>query len=380
MTAPYHLTRLTLTSFRNFPSLRLTCNAAPVVLVGPNGGGKTNILEAISLLAPGRGLRRAALTDMQGRDAQGRLLAEPWAIVAELDGPGGFTTLATGLDPESTGLPRRLVRVDGKPARSQASLSEQLSIAWITPELDRILAEGQSARRKLLDRLVYGFDPAHAGRVTRYEESMRERARLLRDGPHEPAWLNALEDTMAKSGTAIAAARLQMTAQLNHQMEHVTGAFPAAALRLDGTVEEELQKNPALVAEDALRTKFAQQRAPDQQSGTTGIGPHRSDLIVMHRPKNIPIDLCSTGEQKALLITVMLCHAQLLRHWRGTAPLLLLDDIAAHLDETRRIALYDWLLTIGSQFWLSGTEAALFAPLADKAQYFQVQHGTARKY
>ncbi|MEQ1653869.1 MAG: DNA replication/repair protein RecF, partial [Hyphomicrobium sp.] len=301
----------------------------------------------------------------------------PWAVVAEINGPGGFTTLATGLDPESTGPPRRLVRIDGKPARSQASLAEHVSLAWITPELDRILAEGQSARRKLLDRLVYGFDPAHAARVTRYEEAMRERARLLRDGPHEPAWLNALEDTMAKSGAAIAAARLQMTAQLNHQLQNVTGAFPAATLRLDGMVEAELQKNPAVVAEDTLRAKFAQQRGQDQQSGTTGIGPHRSDLIVMHRPKNMPIDLCSTGEQKALLITVMLCHAQLLRHWRGVAPLLLLDDIAAHLDETRRAALYDWLRTLGSQFWLSGTEAALFAPLRDQAQFFYIQHGAA---
>ncbi|MGB4101532.1 MAG: DNA replication/repair protein RecF [Alphaproteobacteria bacterium] len=374
----YHLHRLTLTSFRNFPSLRLECAATPVVLAGPNGGGKTNILEAISLLAPGRGLRRAALTDMQGRDVHGQALSEPWAVVAELNGPGGFTTLATGLDPESTGPPRRLVRIDGKPARSQAGLTEQIGLAWITPELDRILAESQSARRKLLDRLVYGFDPAHAGRVTRYEEAMRERARLLRDGPHEPAWLNALEDTLAKSGTAIAAARLQMTAQLNHQMQEVTGAFPAATLHLEGTVEEQLQKNPALVAEETLRAKFAQQRGQDQQTGTTNVGPHRSDLIVIHRPKNMPIDLCSTGEQKALLVTVMLCHAQLLRHWRGVAPLLLLDDIAAHLDETRRAALYDWLLTLGSQFWLSGTESALFAPLRDQAQFYHVQHGKAR--
>ena len=364
------LRRLTLTAFRNYPSLRLECGAAPVVLSGPNGGGKTNILEAISLLAPGRGLRRASLEDCQCRTAD-----EPWAVAAEIDGPAGFTMLATGLDPESPGLPRRLVRIDGKPVKSQARLTEHLSLAWITPELDRILAETQSARRKFLDRLVYGFDPAHAGRVARYESAMRERLRLLRDGPHEPAWLNALEDEMAKSGVAIAAARLQMAAQLNRQMQGVTGAFPAAQLRLEGAVESELEKNPALVAEDALRAQFAAARGQDRQSGATSIGAHRSDVQVIHRPKNMPSELCSTGEQKALLVTVMLCHAQLLRHWRGVAPMLLLDDVAAHLDEVRRAALYDWLLAIGGQFWLTATDADLCAPLRGRAQFFHVHHG-----
>ena len=369
MTA-YSLRRLSLTAFRNYPALRLETDARPVVLTGPNGGGKTNILEAISLLAPGRGLRRAALADFQSRHTP-----DPWAIVAELDNPAGFSTLATGRDPEGGAMPRRLVRIDGKPARNQNAFLDHLNTSWITPELDRILAEGQSARRKLLDRLVFGFDPAHAPRVTRYEESMRERLRLLRDGPAEPAWLNALEDAMATAGTAIAAARLQMAAQLNGQMTAVQGAFPAAELRLTGLVEESLQQNPALVTEDILRARFAAARGQDQQSGATTIGPQRSDLTVIHRPQNMPAELCSTGEQKALLITIMLCHAQLLRQWRGAAPLLLLDDIAAHLDQTRRGALYDWLLQAGSQFWLSGTEPALFTPLREKAQFFHVQQG-----
>ncbi len=372
---PYSVRRLNLTAFRNYDSLRLEVVPGPVVLVGPNGGGKTNILEAISLLSPGRGLRRAALSDMQNR-----LQSEPWAIVAEIDNPAGFATLATGIDPESTGIARRLVRIDGKPVRSQNSLLEQLNLSWMTPELDRILAEGQSARRKLLDRLVFGFDPAHAGRVTRYEEAMRERMRLLRDGPHEPAWLNALEDVMATTGTAIAAARLQMAQQLNAQMASVKGAFPAAELQLTGLVEDNLRQNPALVTEDILRSKFAAARGQDQQTGTTTLGPQRSDLIVLHKPQQMPAELCSTGEQKALLITIMLCHAQLLRQWRGVAPLLLLDDIASHLDSLRRDALYDWLLGIGSQFWLSGTETALFSALQDKAQFLQVQQGGVRPF
>ncbi|MEJ0063036.1 MAG: DNA replication/repair protein RecF [Alphaproteobacteria bacterium] len=370
----YHLCRLVLTAFRSYPALKMECAPEPVVLAGPNGGGKTNILEAISLLAPGRGLRRAALADLQCRAVD-----EPWAVVAEIKSPLGFTTLATGLDPEAAGsIPRRLVRADGKPAKSQAVLSEQLSMLWITPELDRILAEGQSARRKFLDRLVFGFDPAHAGRVTRYERAVRERLRVLHDGPQEPAWLNALEDEIAKSGIAIAAARLQMTENLNRQMEDVTGAFPAAVLRLEGMAEQELEQNSALVAEEVMRARLAAARSADRQSGVSSIGPHRSDLRVVHRPKNLPSELCSTGEQKALLVTVMLCHAQLLRHWRGIAPLLLLDDIAAHLDEMRRAALYDWLLATGCQFWISGTDRDLFAPLDGKAQFFHVHGGEVR--
>lgn len=370
MTEAFALRRLDLTAFRNYAQLRLTVTPAPVVLVGPNGGGKTNILEALSLLSPGRGLRRAALADMQSRQ-----VTAPWAVVAEIENPAGFCTLATGLDPDAAGAPRRLVRVDGKPARGQAALAEAFSLTWITPELDRILAEGQTARRKLLDRLVYGFDPAHAGRVTRYEEALRERLRLLRDGPAEPAWLNAVEDTMAATGVAIATARRQMVAQLNGQMAQVQGGFPAAELDLDGLVETLLQDNPALTVEEMLRGKFAAARAQDGQSGTTSLGPQRSDLRVTHRPQQMPVELCSTGEQKALLITIMLCHAQLLRHWRGAAPVLLLDDIAAHLDGVRRAALYDWLRRTGSQCWLSGTELALFEGLQGAAQFFQVQQG-----
>lgn len=364
------IARLNLTSFRNYLTLRLETSPSPVVLVGPNGSGKTNILEAISLLAPGRGLRRAALGDLPLRHN-----LQPWAVVAEIIHPTGFTTLATGSDPEASGLPRRLVKIDGKPAKGQTALLQHLSLGWLTPEMDRIFTEGQSARRKLLDRLVYGFDPGHAARVNRYEESMRERLRLLRDGPQDAAWLNALEDAMATSGTAIAAARMQMAAQLNAQMEQVTGPFPAASISLSGLVEETLQNNPAVVTEDILRTRFAAARRHDEQSGTTSLGPQRSDLQVLHRPQSMPAELCSTGEQKALLITITLCHALLLRQWRGTAPLLLLDDIASHLDPVRRDALYQWLLDIGGQFWISGTEMPLFETLRGKTQFYHIYQG-----
>jgi DNA replication and repair protein RecF len=374
MTPSYAVQRLDLTAFRNYGTLRLRPTAAPVVLVGANGSGKTNILEAISLFAPGRGLRRAPLADLAQRH-HASASTTPWAVVAEVVHAAGTTLLATGNDPDASGLPRRLARVDGKPVRSQTAFLDYINLSWITPELDRILAESQSVRRKFLDRLVFGFDPAHAARVTRYEEAMRERLRVLRDGPRDAVWLNALEDVMATTGTAIAAARRQMASQLNEQMQAITGAFPAAELRLSGAVETSLQHNPAAVAEEMVRAQLAGMRGADQQSGTTGIGPQRSDLQVIHRPHAMPSELCSTGEQKALLITVMLCHAQLLRQWRGAVPLLLLDDIAAHLDTVRREALYAWLLRLNGQFWLSGTEAALFKGLAEHAQFLHIQHG-----
>jgi DNA replication and repair protein RecF len=361
---------LELSNFRNYRQLRLSLAAAPVVLIGPNGGGKTNILEAISLLVPGRGLRRAGLTDLQ---QQGE--SEAWAVVAELQNPAGFTKLATGLDRDTSPVAKRLARIDGRAVKTQAAFLEHVTISWLTPEQDRVLAEGQSARRKFLDRLVYGFDPAHAGRVTRYEETMRERLRLLRDGIRDQAWLNALEDGMATTGTAIAAARWHMVQQLNKEMSEMTGAFPAATLRLSGLVEDNLQQTSALVTEDVLRRHYAASRDDDARHGTTSIGPQRSDLIVIHNGQGMQSELCSTGEQKALLITIMLCHAALLRRWRGVPPLLLLDDIVSHLDATRREALFEWLMSLECQFWTSGTDEALFAALKAQAQFFYVHQG-----
>lgn len=364
------LTRLTLTNFRNYGDLRLALDASPIVLTGANGSGKTNLLEAVSLLVPGRGLCHAAPVEWQNKKD-----SASWAVVADLDAPEGSFRLATGRDPEMAEGERRVVQIDGKPARSQQSLAQHMAMAWITPDLDRVLADGPSARRKLLDRMAYSFDPAHAGRVSRYERAMRERLRLLRDGVTDTAWLSGLEDEMARTGVAIAAARRQLLAQLQTGIAETQSVFPQADLTLRGLAEEALEDQPALPVEDALREALARTRGEDAQTGTCAMGPHRSDLRVTHRARNCPADLCSTGEQKALLIAIMLAYVRTVERARKMKPLFLLDDITAHLDDARRAALFEELIALGVQAWLTGTESRDFKPILSRAQHFGVEEG-----
>jgi DNA replication and repair protein RecF len=267
------------------------------------------------------------------------------------------------------------VHIDGKNIRGQNALAERVAMAWITPDMDRILAEGPGPRRKLLDRLVYSFDPAHGGRVHRYEKAMRERMRLLREGIADANWLGVLEDEMAQTGVAIAAARRHMIRQLRTAIAETSGLFPRADLALKGIAEEALETSPALPVEDMLRAALARTRGEDAQSGTCAAGPHRSDLAVIHRAKNCPADLCSTGEQKALLIAIMLAYVRTLARHRQMMPLFLLDDIAAHLDDVRRAALFEEILSLGVQAWLTGTDAEPFADLLPQAQHFVVEQG-----
>jgi len=362
--------QISLTNFRNYHDVRLNIAATPVVLTGANGSGKTNLLEAISLLVPGRGLRRAALRELQNQKS-----SEPWAIAVDLSTPYGALHIGTGSDPETGDGDRRIVHIDGKNVRGQNALAEHMAMAWITPDMDRVLAEGPSARRKLLDRLVYGFDPAHNGRVHRYEKALRERLRILREGPADAAWLKALEDEMAQTGVAIAAARRHMVQQLRTGIATTTSAFPRADLELKGLAEEALENQPALLVEDSLREALARTRGDDAQSGTCVCGPHRSDLVVIHRLKQCPADLCSTGEQKALLIALMLAHVRILTSIRQMPPIFLLDDIAAHLDDIRRASLFEELRTLGTQAWLTGTDTEPFASLLPHAQHGVVEFG-----
>jgi DNA replication and repair protein RecF len=363
--------RLAATRFRCYEAARLDLDPRPVVLTGPNGAGKTNLLEAVSLLAPGRGLRRARLSDIDRLGDRGG-----WGVAATVQTPNGTVEIGTGREP---GGERRVIHIDGKPARGQTALADHVSALWLTPEMDRLFREGSHARRRFLDRLVYGFDPAHAGRVAAYDQAMRERGRLLQEATADGTWLSVLEETMAARGIAISAARLDMVQRLDRALAVSGGPFPGVALAVSGTIEDWLAAEPALTAEERLKDALKANRTTDAQSGTTAVGPHRSDLEARHLAKDMPAQRCSTGEQKAMLIAIVLAEARLQAAERGVAPLLLLDEVAAHLDEGRRQALFDEVCGLPGQTWMSGTDAALFAVLDGRAQRYAVADATVRR-
>jgi DNA replication and repair protein RecF len=369
------VTRLVLTDFRNYREARLTLGTEPVVLTGSNGAGKTNLLEALSFLAPGRGLRSAKLTEIDRRPEPGGDHCDSgWAVAAVIATRRGALRVGTGRDP--TASERRVVRIDGEPVRGQASLGERLGVVWLTPPMDRLFLEGPSGRRRFLDRMVLGLDPAHASRVAAYEQALRERSHLLRDGPADSAWLAALEEVMAEQGVAVAAGRRDTVQRLDRACAEAEGPFPRARLRLVGTLEGWLEEMPALAAEARFKAALAANRQSDGQAGGAAIGSHRSDLAVSLAEKGIAAEFASTGEQKALLIAILLAHAALQQATRGEPALLLLDEVAAHLDASRRAALFEALIRLDSQAWLTGTDAALFAPLRCHAQFLSVHDGT----
>ncbi len=350
--------QLTVTDFRNHAAARVEAEAALVVLTGPNGAGKTNLLEALSMLAPGRGLRRAQLADM-ARVAPESGRVPGWAVAAEIDGLQGPVRIGIAWrDVEREGGGRRVL-IDGKAARSSAELGRHVRLGWLTPAMDRLFGGPASDRRRFLDRMTAALDPDHAVRMTALEKLLRQRNRLLEDIGGNAAWLDAVEAKIAEVAVAIAAARLVTRDALETGMEMVKshgGAFPFARLRLQGWVEDRLRESPALEVEDACREMLAAGRAADAAAGRTQQGPHRSDLEVEHGPKGMPARLCSTGEQKALLIAIVLAHAAAVKALPGCgAPLLLLDEVAAHLDAGRRAGLFEALKGLGCQAWMTGT-------------------------
>jgi len=373
----FAIRRVTLTDFRCYKLLRLDASDGPVVLTGPNGAGKTNLLEALSLLVPGRGLRRVRLSEMsRGHTADTDTPPRPWAVAGKIDTPAGPVDLGTGFTPaDGGGAERRIVRVNGETERNQAALAAHMNVHWLTPQMDRLFQDGASSRRRFLDRLVFGWDPAHAGRVSSYEQAMRERLKLLRrDTPADPAWLGAQEETMAQRGIAVAAARADVVMRLAATAAENWGPFPGADMALEGDVEAWLAERPALEAEERLRRTLAQDRERDARLGRTHTGPHRSDLVVHHRPKGEAAARCSTGEQKALLIALVLANARVRAAEDGGVPVLLLDEVAAHLDAERRAALFQGLSDLGAQTWFTGTDAEIFKALATDAQYFRVDN------
>jgi DNA replication and repair protein RecF len=369
--------QLRLTDFRNYRQIRLDCGAEPVVLVGDNGAGKTNLLEALSFLAPGRGLRRARLDEVSRRSRSEEPNATAWAVAATLDTPEGRLAIGTGLEPARNegSPPRRVVRIDGRPAASQTALGQHVAAVWLTPQLDRLFLDGTSERRRFLDRLVTALHPEHAGDVAAYENALRQRARLLGEGNRDPHWFIVLEDTMARHGVALAAARADTVQRLDSAARLGIGPFPRASLVMTGEVDGWIASMAALDAEDRLRAELAASRLRDAEAGTTSCGPHRSDLSVRHLDLDLPAAEGSTGQQKALLVSIALAHARLVAMSRGRPPLLLLDEIAAHLDAERRTALFDEIVALGAQSWMTGTDAGLFEPLAGRAQILRVADG-----
>lgn len=381
------LTHLALTRFRNYRHLALDLEPCPVVLVGPNGAGKTNLLEAISLLGPGSGLHRAKLSEIDFR-GPGNQAGMAWAVHAKLQTASGEFALGTGRDPLAPvqiGRERRLARVNGAAARSQADFAEILSVQWLVPAMDGLFDDAASARRRYLDRLVTGIDPGHAARVAAYETAMRERARLLRgevsaSQADAEAWLDALETEMSGAAVAIAASRREAVDALNLALAEGDGPFPRASLAAAGAVEMWLAEGPALAAEDRLKASLKAARTSDAAAGVTEWGTHRSDLEVIYLGRslgNAPLRAaeCSTGEQRALLLSIALAEARLTTRRRGHAPLLLLDEAVSHLDSQRREALFAEILALGLQAWLTGTDRDLFRPLAGSAQFFAVEDG-----
>ncbi len=370
--------RLVLSHFRSYAQGELATSGRPVVLAGPNGAGKTNVLEAISLLAPGKGLRGANLGDHVRKAPVGAAGGALWAVGATIARGAESYELGTGLSVSAQGAERRQMHLNSAPLTNTSELAEIVQMVWLTPAMDRIFGEGASGRRKFLDRLVLGFDPSHARRASRYEMAMRERMRLLKFGPRDPAWLDGLENEMAQTGVAIATARAQTVGRLNSALAQrgSAGAFPCAQLMLEGEADMVMAENAAH-AEEEFRTRFARTRMRDAETRRTTFGPHASDLGVRHTEKHMNAADCSTGEQKALLISIVLADAWELSRCRdGLAPLLLLDEVAAHLDSHRRRALFEEILALGAQAWMTGTDLSLFQDIAANADIFLVNAGT----
>lgn len=369
------LARLSLQGFRNYDTVSLQLGPGPVVLTGANGAGKTNLMEAVSLLAPGRGLRRAKTAQLMRRSPVSATSGEgraQWSVAAQVETADGPVRAGTGIPTEHQGeTQRRVIRIDGEPS-SQMELAERFAVSWLTPEMDQVLAAAPSERRRFLDRLVIAFDPAHTGRLQRYDKAARQRSRLLDDGVADATWLEALESEMATSGVAIIAARKAMVDALDREAALPLPAFPSARLRLEGEAEAWMDTMPAVDVEDRIRAEAKQARQRGEKSMP---GASASQLVAIHSGTGQEAELSSTGEQKALVISVILAHARLQARRLGRPPLLLLDDIASHLDMVRRNALFDLTMELSGQVWFSGTDASMFNGILAKGQHVPIAGG-----
>jgi DNA replication and repair protein RecF len=370
---PATLRRLTLSNFRNYHAATLEAGATSIVLYGPNGAGKTNLIEAISFLAPGRGLRRATLDEVAFREGDGS-----WAVAAEIEGALGLVTLGTGIErPAEEGATlARICRIDREPVGSATAFADHLRVVWLVPAMDSLFVGAPSERRRFLDRLAAAVDAEHAGRVNALERALRSRNRLLEDTRPDPHWLDAVEHETAELAVAVAGLRAETVRRLETVLVgRADSAFPQAAIALDGWKEQLLSCHPALEVEERYRAVLRENRARDAAAGRTLDGPHLTDLSVTYVRKEIAAAEASTGEQKALLIGLVLAHARLIAEMTAFAPIVLLDEVVAHLDPARRSALHVELAALGAQVWMTGADPALFAEITDDTVLVEVQAG-----
>lgn len=366
---------LTLTAFRNYEQLTLVPDGQSVVLTGPNGAGKTNILEAVSLLAPGRGLRGAKLEQLRNQAFGGT----GWGVAMEVDTGQGTVHFGTGQQPGRED--KRVLRLEGEPLKNQAELARHFAVLWQTPQMDTLFTEGMSERRRFFDRLVCSFDPEHAGQMAKYDYLMRERNRLLAQPRWEETWLASLEHKMAEVSLAKAAARIETMQALQQAVETLHPDFPKAEIVLKGRAEAALLAGDqsALEIEEKLAVALVQSREEDAHSGRSSHGAHRMEFYVTHRDKQTEAAYCSTGEQKALLLSLLLAQAQAMKEKQGRLPILLLDEVVAHLDATRRTALFAVLEELAVQAWLTGTDRVLFAGFDGLAPRLEADGGKITK-
>jgi DNA replication and repair protein RecF len=370
--------RLNMTHFRSYRAASVSTHGDLVVLVGANGAGKTNCLEAISFLSPGRGLRRATLDDAADNQGDGS-----WAVSTEVEGALGLATLGTGIDPPSPdgASTTRRCRIDREPVGSAAAFGDHLRMVWLTPAMDGLFNGTASERRRFFDRLVLAVDSGHTGRVSALERSLRSRNRLLEERNYDTHWLDAIERETAELAVAVAALRGETLTRLAATL-HTRGAvsaFPSAEIALDGWIENALRDEPATAVEDRYRNLLRDNRARDAAAGRTLDGPHLTDLQVIYAPKQMPAKDASTGEQKALLIGLILAHATLVAEMTGITPLLLLDEVVAHLDPNRRAALFAELTALEAQVWMTGADPAAFAGMGPTADIFDVHSGALQR-
>jgi DNA replication and repair protein RecF len=366
--------RLTLTNYRNYHSAALDAGADAVVLVGPNGAGKTNLIEAISFLAPGRGLRRATLDEVAFSEGDGS-----WAVAAEIEGALGLATLGTGMErPLDDGAaPTRKFRIDREPAASAAAFADHLRVVWLIPAMDLLFVGPPSERRRFVDRLALAVDAEHGSRVNALERALRSRNRLLEEPRPDAHWLDAVERETAELAIAVAGLRVETVRRLQGVLSgRKDAAFPPAEIALDGWMEKLITVHPARDVEERYRAVLRDNRARDAAAGRTLDGPHLADLTVNYAAKGIAAAAASTGEQKALLIGLVLAHARLIAEMTGFAPVVLLDEVVAHLDPARRAALHAELGDLGAQVWMTGADPALFAEVSEQATVIEVHSGS----